>query len=229
MKFPSKKYPIKNIRAISESNLEAKEPDTTFIDEKGKLVKYKYQCVRCAECCRGNFEIYIREEDIRTWMKLEEVDWALESIRLRPEGIATRDEFGEYNKIGKTLKRLMEKYGEKNYPEKLEELKQFIEGAHLYFGEDKKRPEVHSILEPMRMTPILFPKDLKTIQKGLEWGLEYVICTDAYGFCPFLELNDCSINEYKPLACKSFPYDKEGNLKVNDYRLRTCQGFKKIQ
>jgi Fe-S-cluster containining protein len=45
--------------------------------------------------------------------------------------------------------------------------------------------------------------------KGMDNGLEYVFNLDFKGKCPFLELNLCSIHNYKPIGCINFPYIKK--------------------
>lgn len=188
---------------------------------------YKYQCLQCGECCKGNFEIFLEPEDINKWKDMGLID-LIEHIQLMPEYIAQKIEQDPESQEGKTLQKLRKRLGDKDFKLKLGVLKNFIEENHLYMGKDGTRNEIFTILPNMRISPILVPKSLEIILEGFAWGLRYVIMTDAYGICPFLKLNACSIHEIKPAACKRFPFDKHGNLKIDEHRLETCPGFKKI-
>ncbi|TFG06335.1 MAG: hypothetical protein EU539_07905 [Promethearchaeota archaeon] len=75
--------------------------------------------------------------------------------------------------------------------------------------------------------PILVPQSLEIVLQGLEWNLVYIINFEPGGYCPFLKNNLCSIHEVKPNVCARFPYDEEGNLRIDDFFIKICKGIKK--
>lgn len=188
--------------------------------------QYEYECLRCGECCRGTFAITIEERDIVLWKELGKEE-LLDHVQLLPESIAMKDEHGIHLKEGRGIKWLRNNYPAHQVLSRISELRQFIEKTHLYFGESKTLEAVYSIFPNMRWTPIFLPKKFDAVLEGLQRGLKYAILTDSYGKCPFLHLNDCLIQEYKPYCCQKFPYDRRGHLKIDDYRLEKCKGLKR--
>ncbi|MHA1147101.1 MAG: YkgJ family cysteine cluster protein [Promethearchaeota archaeon] len=76
---------------------------------------------------------------------------------------------------------------------------------------------------------ILSPKSFEVITEGWKKGLSYYLIYELQGGCGFLKNNLCSIHEYKPLACKLFPYNRRKlDLEADKLFLETCKGLKKI-
>ncbi len=73
--------------------------------------------------------------------------------------------------------------------------------------------------------PIFIPKIFNTIIEGWKLRLNYILLYRANDHCSFLEGNKCSIHEIKPTYCKIFPFDHNGELKVNDTKIRVCRGL----
>ena len=78
----------------------------------------------------------------------------------------------------------------------------------------------------MRYNPILIPKSFDIVFEGLKQGLNYIIKLNSDGSCPFLNLNLCSIQNFKPKVCKRFPYDKDGGIKEDNYFFSLCEDLK---
>ncbi|MFW9782324.1 MAG: YkgJ family cysteine cluster protein [Candidatus Heimdallarchaeota archaeon] len=62
-------------------------------------------------------------------------------------------------------------------------------------------------------THTLEAENFKSILKGFDFGLEYIIETDDSGKCPFLIFKLCSIHNFRPIGCKSFPFTKDDCLR----------------
>ncbi len=74
--------------------------------------------------------------------------------------------------------------------------------------------------------PIFIPNTFNTIIEGWNLGLNYKLLYRTNDYCSFLVGNKCSIHEIKPTYCKIFPYDHNGELKVDDNKIRVCGGLK---
>lgn len=185
--------------------------------------KLKYECVQCGNCCRAGFEVVIEKEDIERWIKLERNEF-FKFIQIDPKCISFTGLAGYHIEEVNTLKSIKEKYEENEINEKLEELKKFILNNHIYKGKGFPLP-IYTFLHDLGRTPILIPKNFRVILEGLEWGLVYTLKFELGGYCPFLKENFCSIHKIKPNVCRSFPYNKNRELKIDDYFLKICKGL----
>jgi len=108
-----------------------------MIKNQGEIIHYQYNCVQCAECCRYGLKIEIEKGDVERWRKLEKEDF-LQYIQLDPFSIRSKaDPLNK--KDGKAVKRIRkETHNEKEFRNRLDELINFIEKSHNYFGKDTK-------------------------------------------------------------------------------------------
>jgi Fe-S-cluster containining protein len=76
---------------------------------------------------------------------------------------------------------------------------------------------------------ILSPKSFRAIKEGWNCRLKYYLIYELQGGCGFQKNNLCSIHEYKPTACKEFPYTrKKLSPKADSIFLQSCKGLKRI-
>jgi hypothetical protein len=150
----------------------------------------------------------------------------LEHIKIDPKSISSR-EFNEHQeKDGSAIKIIKKNHLIQDYALKLSKLIMFIQKNHFYQGKEYYPLDYFTIIPHMRYNPILIPKSFSVVLKGLKQGLNYIIKLDADGSCPFLNLNLCSIQNYKPRACKRFPYTKDSCIRDDDYFFSICMGLK---
>ncbi|MFX0072094.1 MAG: YkgJ family cysteine cluster protein, partial [Candidatus Hermodarchaeota archaeon] len=123
-----------------------------------------------------------------------------------------------------TIQKIKDRFDNKKVDKKIEQLKRFILKNHIYLGKGKPLP-VYSFIKDLGRMPILVPKSLKVVLKGLERDLVYLLNFEPGSFCPFLKDNLCSIHEIKPNVCRNFPYDKNGELKIDEYFIKICKGL----
>ncbi len=172
-----------------------------------------FECLMCGECCRAGYEVHICKEEVKKWKMLKKHE-LLENAMIKPECIEVKNEETPKNCEFTALK---------------EELIDFILKNHLYYGKSSLRKHITTIIPNVDEDPIFAPKDFNTILKGLSSGLKYILRTDAYGTCPYLNLNLCSINTYKPIACKRFPYTQFNYLRNEKLFLNICEGIKRLK
>ncbi len=194
-------------------------------NEVQKNKEYEYKCIQCGNCCRAGFEVVIEKEDIERWIKYEQNEF-VQFIQIDPKCISPTGLGGFHIEEVNTLQKIKETYKENEVNEKLEDLKQFILKNHNYFGKGSPLP-IYTFIPDLGRTPILVPKTFQIILEGLKWGLIYTIKFELGGYCPFLKENLCSIHQIKPNVCRSFPYTKNGELKIDDYLIKICKGISK--
>lgn len=102
----------------------------------------------------------------------------------------------------------------------------FYQAKSSLFGRRYRTLPIYTVIPGMERRPILVPKCFEVMQEGLKKGLIYILKYEKYSKCPFMEHNKCSIHDEKPSECRAFPYDKEGNLRDDDYLRKICKGFK---
>ncbi len=191
-----------------------------------QTTKYKYNCAQCGNCCRAGFEIVIEQEDIERWIKAGKSNF-YQYVQIDPKCISNTGLAGYHIEEVNTLQKLKEKYKDKEYDSKLDELKEYILKNHVYLGKGWPPLPIYTFLPDLGRTPILVPKNLNVLLEGLKWELVYVILFEVGGYCPFLKDNLCSIHEIKPNVCRSFPYNEEGDLKIDEFFIKICQGLTK--
>lgn len=193
--------------------------------EDRKTKEYKFNCNQCGNCCRAVFEVVIQKEDIEKWINGGHSDF-YQFVQIDAKSISPTGLGGFHIEEVNTLEILKKKYKDKTYKKKLAKLKNFILKNHKFLGNGLPLP-IHTFITDLGRTPILVPKSLKKLLKGLEWGLVYIIKFEVGGYCPFLDKNLCSIHDIKPKVCRSFPYNEEGELKVDEFLINICQGLMK--
>jgi len=191
-----------------------------------RAVKYKYKCVQCGNCCKAEFEVVIEQEDIERWIKAGNSN-IYQYVQIDPKCISNTGLAGYHIEEENTLEKLKAKYKDKGYNKKLDELKEFILKNHIYLGKGPPLP-IYTFIPDLGRTPILVPKNLNVLLDGLKWGLVYVVLYEVGGYCPFLKENLCSIHEIKPNVCRSFPYNEEGDLNIDEFFIKICRGFSLI-
>ena len=191
---------------------EAKENIFLRIDNE-KRTFYQFECIQCGTCCRS-LDISLVKEDIMNWMQKGKGEF-LPHVQIDPYSIAPARFFN--------LKTEDEQ----------EILKTFVLENHEYIGEESVASDEIIILPNVIFSgkgtrPIFIPYDFEIMLEGLSLNINYLINPLLHGKCPFLENNLCSIHEMKPLACKTFPFNRSGEFASDDGPLLTCNGFKQI-
>jgi len=187
--------------------------------------KYKYKCVQCGNCCRAGLEIVLEQEDIERWIKSRHSDF-YQYTQIDPKCISDTGLAGYHIEEINTLEILKKKYNGREYKKNLDKLKSFILKKHEFLGNGPPLP-IYTFISDLGRTPILVPKNLNDVLEGLKWKLVYVMLFEVGGYCPFLKDNLCSIHEIKPNVCRSFPYNEKGELKVDEFFIKICQGLTK--
>jgi len=180
----------------------------------------------CGECCRAGYDVHINKIDAQKWKKMEKNE-LLEHFTIRLNCISINDGTELNSEDGKTIKMIRANYS--NSDQKIQELVEFIRENHLYCGKSCFRQYWKTVVPEFDYDPILVPKSYDVMIKGFDLGLEYIIKTDISGVCPFLNLNLCSIHDFKPMGCKKFPYEKDRCLRKDELFLSVCKGLKKIK
>jgi Fe-S-cluster containining protein len=193
---------------------------------KGGFSYTDFECIKCGECCKAGYDVYVVKKDIEKWKELEKQD-LIEYIIINPQCISLNNGTELNSENGCTIRRIRKNF--RNSDEKIEELVEFIKKSHLNFGQSSLRQYVKTILPDLNYDPIIVPKSFDIILKGLEFGLEYILKSDITGKCSFLNLNLCTIYKYKPIACTRFPYLKENCLRKDNLFTTICRGLKKVK
>ncbi|MFX0132442.1 MAG: YkgJ family cysteine cluster protein [Candidatus Hodarchaeota archaeon] len=188
-------------------------------------IDLEHECVKCGECCKASYNIYIVKEDIKKWMQAGKIEY-LQHIEIDPNCISPIGLSIFNSERRKAIKIIKKKFNEKDSYSNVEKLIEFIKKNHFYQGKDSNSYPLYTILPNMKQNPILIPKNFNIVLEGFEWGLTYKIKLNPNGYCPFLKLNLCSIHEIKPKVCKKFPYNENGNLREDNNFLSICKGLK---
>jgi len=185
-----------------------------------------FQCLKCGECCRAGYEVYIQSTDVKRWMNLGKEEF-LKRIIINPECISV-EKYYPY-KVNEINIRNNKQNNSREHNTKKNELIDFITKNHSYYGQSPLRYHINTILPDVKQDPILIPNDFKTLLKGINLGLNYIIENDEYGNCAFLDLNECRIHDLKPIACKRFPFTKDKCLRKEELFTINCKGIKTIE
>jgi Fe-S-cluster containining protein len=199
--------------------------------------KVKYQCQKCGTCCRQPWEIILHKQDILKWEAAGKQEF-LQHIQINPISISPAG-LGD-PRFGRSVIELpqmtqIKDFDEKQFEAQLKLIKEFVLENHNYLGEGPFHFPVHgyfafffptnTYFEGKGERPLFSPKNFKAILDGIELGLQYILIFNPAGHCNFLEGNLCSIHDLKPIACRMFPYDTNGNLRVEEKILKLCRGF----
>ena len=187
--------------------------------------QFHYECKKCGNCCRAGLEVVIEKQDIETWIRARKDDFS-KYLQIDPKCISLEGLAGFHIEEKNTIQKIKDKFKDEKVNKKIQQLKRFIIENHFYLGKGKPLP-VYIFIEDLERMPILVPKSLKIVLKGLKWDLVYLLNFEPGGYCPFLKDNHCSIHDIKPNVCRNFPYNKNGELKIDEYFLKICQGLYK--
>jgi Fe-S-cluster containining protein len=196
---------------------------------KNKIDRFSYtdfECLKCGECCKAGYDVYIIKKDIKNWKALEKQEF-LNFIIVNPHCISINNGTELNSEDGNTIKRIYKNY--RNPDKRIKELLGFIQKTHLYYGQNSLRRYIKTILPDLNYDPLLVPKSFNIMLKGIDFGLEYILKTDVTGQCSFLNLNLCSINNYKPYACAKYPYLKDNCIRKDNLFTTICRGLKKVK
>jgi Fe-S-cluster containining protein len=180
--------------------------------------------VKCGECCKAGYKVFINRDDFIDWDENKKSK-LLEHVKIDPKCISMKDLNEHQKKNGNAIKKIKNNNLNQDYELKLRELILFIQENHLYQGKEYYPLDYFTIIPYMRDNPILVPKSFNIIFEALTRGIDYIIKLDSNGACPFLNLNLCSIQNYKPSACKAFPFNKDGHMRDDDYFFSICRGL----
>jgi len=212
----------------------------------GKLEKYVHLCVMCGNCCRNEYKIYIIYEDIKKWQKAGKKE-LLMCVQIDPTSLSA-GYLEAYSKIvqnfGNKYCNVLENslflyllehsrnFKETKHVKRIEKIKRFILETHNYMGEGLKDYEVpHNLLPSYGYRAVFSPKSFSTLKKGRRLGLKYFLIMELHNKCEFLKENACIIQNYKPTACRNFPYSIKTVKNQNEYNermqkaLKHCHGF----
>ena len=206
-----------------QKNKQSKKSKTEFNSSE-----YEFSCQRCGSCCKAWLDVYIEQKDIEKW-KLKERRDLLQYIQIDPKTISEEGLAGFHIEEKNAVLILKKKYSGKELEKKLEELINFIEENHYYAGINEFPLPIYTIIPGKEKRPIFVPKSFEVMKKGLKRGISYMIFKPISGECPLLKDNLCSIQNIKPEECKLFPYDENGELDLEEYRISICKGLKKKQ
>jgi Fe-S-cluster containining protein len=185
-----------------------------------------FVCLKCGECCKAGYDVYVIKKDIEKWKDLKKQE-LLDYIFIKPQCISVNNGTELNSEDGNTIKRIHNNY--RNSDKKIEDLINFIQKTHLNRGQNSLRQYIKTILPNLKYDPLLVPISFDIILKGLEFGLEYILKTDVSGKCSFLNLNLCSIYKYKPIACTRFPLIKDNCLRKDNIFTTICRGLKRVK
>jgi len=185
-----------------------------------------YKCVKCGNCCRAGLEISLHKLDVKRWIDARKNDF-IDKIQIDPKSISPDGLAGYHIEEKNALLTLLRQFNNKEYQIKKEELKKFILENHDFIGNGIFPLPIYTLIEGLGRMPILVPHNFNVILQGLDRNIDYIIKFEKDGSCPFLSENICSIHEIKPFDCKEFPYDNEGNIKIDKYFLKICNGIMK--
>ncbi len=195
--------------------------------------KVNYQCQKCGTCCRQPWEIIILKEDVLKWEHAGKREFLkhiqINPISISPAGLGDR-------RFGVPVIELPQMEPTEKFSEtRLKLVMQFVLENHNFLGEGTLHLPVHGFFafffptntyfEGMGERPIFSPKSFKALLDGLDLGLQYILIFDPEGHCQFLDDNLCSIHDLKPTACRIFPLDADGSLRVEEKLLTLCPGF----
>lgn len=226
------------------------EPNIFTLGKDGDLERFRYECIKCGNCCRNTFDIHLSDEDLLNWRRAGKKEF-LQHIQIDPSSISPG-----YNDV---YSRLVQKYGKKAYKiinmeentfnllkniklfdqnkhdERINMLKKFILKTHDFQGEGMKDIDFpHDFLPGYGYRAIFSPKSFKIVFKGERLGLKYILIMERRDECEFLSNNLCSIHNYKPLTCKGYPFVLKKITDLKDFERRMekalsiCKGFKQI-
>lgn len=185
-----------------------------------------YKCIKCGSCCRAGLEISIHKEDVFKWIESDNHE-LLKNIQIDAKSISSEGLAGYHIEEKNALLEILNNYDKKFYEIKKQELKNFILNNHEYVGNGIIPLPIYTFIQELGRMPILLPHNFNIILEGINNKIDYIIKFNNEGTCPFLKNNTCSIHVIKPLDCKQFPYDDKGNIKNDNYFLKTCKGVKK--
>ncbi len=188
--------------------------------------EYEYRCTRCGKCCKAGLEISIREEEVSNWIQAGKHDFS-QHVQIDPKSISPEGLAGYHFEEENALLKLLEVHDEKQYEEKKKELQTFILENHIYYGKDNIPLPIYTFMPELGRMPIIIPKSLQVILKGIKWGIAYILKYKSNRCCPFQDNDLCSIQDIKPNDCNRFPYEKDGTLKTDPFFLKMCKGLKK--
>jgi len=188
------------------------------------MSKYEFNCIKCGKCCRAHLEISIRREDIVNWIQAGKNDY-YQYIQIDPKSISAEGLGGYHIEEENALLELLKSYKNKQYEEKKKALESFILKNHTFHGKDNVPLPIYTFIPNLGRMPILIPRSLHVVLEGLKWSITYILKYQSDGCCPFQVDNLCSIHDLKPQDCKRFPYDKEGNLKTENFIIKLCKGY----
>ena len=219
-----------------------KEEKNYSSNSNQKKKRFKHICVQCGNCCRQGWDIPVLKEDLSNWIQVgkDSDKKFLRHIQLDPKSISyegirggvvnVKNEVEKRKAIEDFLER-EKKFNTEDYNRKVIRIYNFVLDNHIYKGQgkpiyyNKKMGYRFTFPQVFGVCPIFIPNTFNTIIEGWKLGLNYILLYRANDHCSFLKENKCSIHEIKPTYCKIFPFDHNGELKVNDTKIRVCRGL----
>ncbi len=225
-----------------EQLIQTNDPHLFKIKIKGSVEYYKYKCIKCGNCCRNNYDIEIKREDILLWKEKGRPD-ILKTIQIGPSSI-TDAQLGLYNvddalldDKDQRLERSIDRHQKtqkiiEEDPTFLKELADFILDAHDYLGEDENSPALpHTFIPNVGYRAIFSPKNFEVVEEGWKRNLRYMCIMDLRNQCENLKNNMCAIHEIKPFDCRAYPNKKEMESEERRFQkfLKVCKGIKIVK
>ncbi len=191
----------------------------------------------------SGMDIPVLKEDLSNWIQVGKASDKefLRHIQLDPKSISYEGIRGgvvivkndvEIRKAIEDSLMREKKFNIEDYNRKVIRIYDFILDNHIY--RDQGRPIYYNKKIGYRSTfprvfgvcPIFIPKIFNTIIEGWKLGFNYIVLYSTNDHCFFLIGNIGSIHEIKSTYCKIFPYDHNGELKVDDTKMRVGRGLK---
>ena len=167
--------------------------------------------MKCGECCRAGYDVYVEKNDIEKWQDLGKTS-LLRHLMINMKSSILKNNLNITEKDGNlSIKKKI------NNPDiNLDLLAEFIIKNHYNFDQEPQNSDCDTISNGYDQDPILVPIGFKIMLKGLNMGLDYLIRQNSDHHCSYLKNNECLIQDIKPSACKRFPFTTDKCLRAND-------------
>nr|MDO8114844.1 YkgJ family cysteine cluster protein [Candidatus Sigynarchaeota archaeon] len=202
----------------------------------GKKQYYRYKCTLCGECCRHDYVIDIRMDDVARWKQQDREDivrgFQIDMKSLAPAAVIP---LGWYKvhpiDQGTTTEKGSQKSPEMafldEHREGVNELVRFIVDNHVRVSNGLKNEYLpHWFLPDTCYIAIFQPKSIVIMKQGILKGIRYILINNLRGQCEFLQANLCSIHDTKPIVCQEYPNKDhlENDVRAATKFIEVCKG-----
>ena len=193
-----------------------------------------YNCMCCGDCCRHQYIVGIRLDDVLSWEENGRED-IVAGIQIDMKSIspavliplawyaAHRDMLHDASDVA-----LPEHAFIAEHEQEFTWLIGFITQNHEHLQNPLCSQDIpHWFLPATCYKDIFRPHDLDVVEEGLRRGVQYIVIQDIKGACEFLDGNLCGIHETKPADCHEYPnWDQiEHDAAAREKFLALCKGI----